>query len=375
MKYDESREKGRSAVSKVKILFLYAEILGYIVSTFRELTRMGVELHVVHWDSRKLTPLTANIVEGATYYPRSETSLRDIQDLVLKNEFALAYVSGWMEKDYLTVAKQLRRDKIPVVCGLDDQWDGSVKQQVAGLLGSARYFHRYFTHAWVAGAPQYHYARRIGFLPNEIVYDLLSADLSLFNPHTTLEAIRGNPYPHRFLYVGRFHQEKGTDILVSAWKMLGSRRRDWELRVIGGGPQAHVFVSQDGVSVREFVDSDALPGEAALAGCFVLPSRRDQWGVVLHEFAAAGLPLICSNVCGAASAFLVPGWNGYCFSSNDPAALAEAMDQIISTEDATLFQMGARSHRLAQRITPETSAANLMSIIRGNGAVSSSPPW
>ncbi len=347
----------------MRILYLCAEVMGFALATMRELAARGAELHVVHWDTRKLTPFQITDVRGATFYPRSEAPLAKLKSLIDDVPFDIASVAGWMERDYLTIAKALRLRGLPVVCCLDGQWHGTARQQVAGVLGGARYFQRYFSHAWVAGAPQYAYARRLGFTPREIALDALSADLSIFTKdYARAIAEKEQAYPHRFLYVGRFHEEKGTDLLVSAWKSLGAERRDWDLHMIGGGPQMTALGSAPGMLLNDFMQPERLPKEAARAGCFVLPSRRDQWGVVLHEFAAAGLPIICSDVCGAASAFVIPGWNGHIFRSTDAASLAANMKRIIETDDATLLEMGRRSHQLAGKITPETSAANLLSV-------------
>jgi len=39
------------------------------------------------------------------------------------------------------------------------------------------------------------------------------------------------------------------------------------------------------------------------SGCFILPSRYEPWALVIHEAACAGLPIICTNVCGTVDHF------------------------------------------------------------------------
>ena len=349
----------------MKVLYLYAEVMGYTLATLRALADKGVALHVVHWDTRKLTPFEIGALPGAAFYPRSKMPLHHMQDLVSRISFDAAVVSGWMDKDYLSVARGLRCRGIPVVCGFDDQWRGHAKQQFAALLGSLRFFSRYFSHAWIAGAPQYAYARRLGFNHHEIIYDLYSADVTTFSQHDAqLDRKREDDYPHKFLFVGRFHDVKGVNLLLSAWEAIADSRRDWKLCMIGNGPlKESLRRTPEGITIRDFVQPDLLAGEAVAAGCFVLPSKHEPWGVVLHEFAAAALPIVCSDVCGAASAFVVNGWNGYTFRSTDQASLAKKMVKIVETDDATLLEMGRRSHEMARKITPESSAANLLSVV------------
>ena len=63
---------GSHSRSELKVFYLYAEVMGYTLATLRALADKGVELHVVHWDMRKLTPFEISMLPGATFYPRSE---------------------------------------------------------------------------------------------------------------------------------------------------------------------------------------------------------------------------------------------------------------------------------------------------------------
>jgi glycosyltransferase involved in cell wall biosynthesis len=214
---------------------------------------------------------------------------------------------------------------------------------------------------------QYEYARRIGFRQDEIIGNLYSADINLYQSvYQPGQMRKSERYPHRFLYVGRLEPIKGLDILLSAWRKLGNERRGWELHLIGNGSLKKLVASENGVVLRDFMDPNQLIHQARDAGCFVLPSKTEPWGVVVHEFAAAGLPLLVSDVVGAASAFLLPGWNGFRFKANNPAALASAMERIIGTPDSSLLAMGCASHQLSHRITPEISAASLLSLVDGS---------
>jgi hypothetical protein len=55
--------------------------------------------------------------------------------------------------------------------------------------------------------------------------------------------------------------------------------------------------------------------------------------------------------------------NGYSFKANDPDSLATMMAKIIGQSDQGLLAMAKASHELSDRITPATSANNLLSII------------
>lgn len=347
----------------MKILYLYAEVMGYTMATIRALAERGNEVHVLHWDHKKQTPYKVPNVSNVFMYNRSELSVEQIKKLAKDISPMVTVVSGWMDRGYMRVAKQLRSEGASVVVGFDDQWLGIYRQRIAILLGAAGYFSQFYSHAWVAGAYQFEYARRLGFEKRNIVFDLYSADLRLFNQayYDSKDNKKIN-YPHRFLFVGRFEPVKGLDVLLQVWQQLGEKKDDWELYLIGNGSLKAQLEDTAGLVVKDFMQPEKLTQEVASAGCFLLPSRGEPWGVVVHEFAAAGLPLIVSDVVGAASTFLISGLNGFSFKVNDPVALEKAMREIINMTDQELHEMAVNSHALSQRITPETSAANVLSV-------------
>ena len=51
------------------------------------------------------------------------------------------------------------------------------------------------------------------------------------------------------------------------------------------------------------------------ADLFVMPTREDVWGLVVNEAMAYGLPVISSDMCGAASEMVKNGYNGYIFEN------------------------------------------------------------
>ena len=108
---------------------------------------------------------------------------------------------------------------------------------------------------------------------------------------------------------------------------------------------------------------DQLIGEIKKAGCLILPSSYEPWGVVIHEFAAAGLPLIASNEVGATKSFLIDGYNGFYFKSKDSNSLKSKMLKVMSFSSQKILEFSANSNELSSRINPKTSAKNLLSLI------------
>lgn len=344
---------------KKNIIFLYSEVVGYLMPLFRSLSQdHGYIVSVVHWDKNLLKPYTPPEIENVTYYPSSSFSKESLNEFCLKINPEIIYVSGWMDKTYLSAAKIQRKRGIKIITGFDDMWKGNSRQ----LLGSIIFKligKKYFSHAWVAGPQQYEFARRLGFKTSEIVFDLLSANSSKFN---TID--RPNRLPKKFLYVGNFREVKGTDILAKAFKIYKDKYKgDWELICVGNGEMQHLIEGIDGVNVFPYASEDTLMELASDSSVMVLPSRNDQWGVVVHEFSAVGMALLLSENVGAKSTFFINKFNGLSYSNNSAEKLAEKMDDFSKMEEKDIRNMQINSIKLSTRITTETSVANFLSII------------
>jgi glycosyltransferase involved in cell wall biosynthesis len=61
---------------------------------------------------------------------------------------------------------------------------------------------------------------------------------------------------------------------------------------------------------------------------FVLPSRFDGWGAVVNEALMCGVPVVCSEACGAADLVAAP-WRGESFAAGSVAALREVLERRI----------------------------------------------
>jgi glycosyltransferase involved in cell wall biosynthesis len=360
-------QKKRIATQKanmINILYLYSELCPYNIPVLTCLARdYGAELHVVSHDTHRLKPYQPPPIEHVTYYKRSSFTSAQLLKLAQGIEPDLIYVSGWMDKGYLPTTKKYKKMGIPVVTGFDDQWLGTLRQRL-GVIAFRVYYKSFFSHAWVAGPRQYEFARRLGFTSREIIFDLLTCDTSMFATAAATRLKNKNGYPKTFLYVGNFRTVKGTDLLVKAFATYRDKfGGDWRLICVGCGDLRPLLMSQKNVEVYDFMEQESLGNLCAQAGVFVLPSRLDQWGVVVHEFVTAGLPLLLSKNVGAKDVFFIEGFNGMSYSENSSDCLAQGMLAMSKKSAEELYAMGENSVRLASRINPLMSAANLMSVI------------
>ena len=85
--------------------------------------------------------------------------------------------------------------------------------------------------------------------------------------------------------------------------------------------------------------------------------------MVLNEAAAAGLPLVASDVAGASYDLIEPGVNGDRVPAGDASALAEAL-RVLERDPALRQTAGTRSRELAARLTPDGWASAVSAYVR-----------
>ncbi|MEM6804602.1 MAG: glycosyltransferase family 4 protein [Bacteroidota bacterium] len=349
----------------IKVLFFYSELAAYFLACAEKLYQeYGVEIHIVHWPINPEAPFNFRTYEGVYLYPKANYDREGLFALYQQLSPSLLFTAGWMDADYKFLAKKIRKEGIPVIVGLDNHWKGNLRQQLASLI-SPFYLKPNYSHVWVPGDPQYTFARKLGYKEDKILKGFYSADLAPFmQAYERIKEEKKEKYPHRFLYVGRFVEVKGISLLVEAFQDLSKEmEHDWELELVGTGPLKAAFEGSTRIHIRDFVQPERLPELAQNSGCFVLPSLHEPWGVVLHEFAGAGLPLISSSSCGAATAFLEHGRNGFAYEHHNQNQIKACLKHIIEMSDEDLCKMSLESYKISQKISPESWSKTLYSLI------------
>jgi glycosyltransferase involved in cell wall biosynthesis len=128
-------------------------------------------------------------------------------------------------------------------------------------------------------------------------------------------------------------------------------RADIALLIVGEGPERKSLEKRaqnlPQVFFLGFRDWDDLPRFYAAADLFVLPSVREQWGLVVNEAMASGLPVVATRKVGAAQDLIIEGQSGYSVPENDAEALASAIDRACQSEER-LRTMGERAQKLIE---------------------------
>lgn len=347
-----------------KALFLYFELAGYVTACLDQLaSEYDVEVHLVRYPVVSIAPFRISINDSIHVYERRDYSNEQLIALCDTIQPDFVFVSGWADKGYLAVARHLKK-QIPVVLSLDNPWLGTMKQYIASLIGPF-YLPGLFTHCWVPGEPNAVYARKLGFKNERLLTGMYSADTALFRSYEEkTRKLKESAFPHRFIFVGRYTELKGVHELWKAFTSLSdAERKDWELWCLGKGELENELPSQPTVRNFGFIQPDQLAPYLEQTGVFILPAHYEHWGVVVHEFAAAGFPLICSTKTSAATAFLNEGKNGFFTQPKSEKSVRDALLKTIRLSDDELRQMGRESINLSDKITPSTWARTVWELM------------
>lgn len=331
------------------ILFLYTEIADYFLSCCEYLAK-DYKITIIRWPINKEAPFELSLDDSIQIIEKNENWNSIEQELKAFN-FDLIIVSGWIDRDYVKLAHHFRKKNKPTVLTLDNHWTGGIKQRVAKLLAPFT-LQRIFDYAWVPGAPQENYARKLGFKPNQIFQNFYCANEILFqtNYQNIQSQKKESNRPKRFIYVGRYLEHKGIFDLWKAFQEFRQTNKDWELWCIGTGDEWENRVESDGIKHFGFIQPENLGELLKETDVFILPSHFEPWGVVVHETAIVGFPMLLSKEIGAGSKFLHEGKNGYSFQSKNPKDLLHKMKKIAQLSSSELGEMGKISHHLGSEL-------------------------
>jgi len=101
----------------------------------------------------------------------------------------------------------------------------------------------------------------------------------------------------RIIAVGRYHYQKGFDLLLRAWKLIETKCPDWQLAIYGqGNKEPYMQLAHDlGLDMLRchlYDPTSNIQQEYVNSSIFVFSSRYEGFGMVLVEAMACGLPVV-----------------------------------------------------------------------------------
>lgn len=348
----------------MKFLVLYEELASYFLTCLNHLAETSDCKILLYM--KKVNPVApfdfSDLHKNITVIEREKVSEQEFINSIKTFSPDFTYVSGWMHKPYLNVIKQLRLKN--VIMGFDNQYTGSLKQ----LLGAVYFklnLKKYIKGAFVPGQSQKTFAKKLGFIEENISLNVYCCDHKLYSSYyDQTKTQKQKQFPKRLIFVGRYIHEKGIDTLWESFiELQNEMPNEWELWCVGKGaiePISHPKIKHLG-----FIQPKDLLPTIQQTAVFVLPSFFEPWGVALHEFAAAGFPIISTPKVGATEVFVNEGKNGFLIEANNKTSLKTALKKMLSLADKDLFTMGEESVKLGAKITPEIWKQSLLKLVHG----------
>lgn len=336
----------------MKLTILWSTLTSYSVAFFRALAQeQGLQLQLVYHPPRRNAPYSGFDLEFCESVLECDTENTDrgqLLSFVEKFRPDSVLMASWNFPYFMYVALKMKIAGVLVVSTIDHQWEGTLRQRI-GALVSPWLLKRRIDTFLVAGDRQAAFAQRLGY--QDVMYGLYAGEVDRY----WCDAPMRERDP-AFLFVGRLVEEKGVRQLARAYRQYrAATPRPWVLRVAGTGPLRALLEDQEGVECQGFVQPDELPALMSQARCLVFPSTWEPWGVVVHEGAAAHLPVIASYATGAVTYFVRDGVNGHIVPP-EPAALAQAMHRVSTSAASEIERMGENSGMLSKLWGPRMLA-------------------
>lgn len=334
----------------------------------------------------------------------ADTWIRHLEPILDEIRPDVCAIAGYSHPAMLTLIALCGKRSIPWILMSDSRevdlprtrWREWSKSRIVRLASAG----------FAAGRVHIDYLEKLGLAKNacSVGYDVVD------NTYFSSEAVKwraapaagetsvANPHRPYFLASNRFIPKKNLFRLLDAYARFAvppdgsplpdSEGRDpWPLVLLGDGelkPDLLAHAVALGLPVHErapweppatheepladhrpavyfpgFRQIGELPRFYALAGAFVHASTTEQWGLVVNEAMASGLPVLVSKSCGCTLELVREGVNGFTFDPCDVDQLARGMSRIASMNDSERAEFAAAGQRLISDWGLERFAAGL----------------
>jgi 1,2-diacylglycerol 3-alpha-glucosyltransferase len=302
-------------------------------------------------------------------------------------------VPGWSDRGALIALEWCASNSVPAIVMSDSTvwdyerffWKERIKRQLLRLAGAA----------FVAGTPHAEYLQNLGMVPDRVFlgYDVVDNDHFRQGADAArrqdVELRKKHALPQNyFLASARFVEKKNLARLINAYATYRARSSNpgngkspaavWELVLLGDGPLRPALYSQiaalglkEHVFMQGFKQYAELPVFYGLARAFIHASTTEQWGLVVNEAMASGLPVLVSNRCGCALDLVREASTGFVFDPFNTEQMADLMSRC-SAKPGDLVGMGKAAQTLISNWGLDRFAKGLMQAVEK--VLKSQPP-
>lgn len=260
-------------------------------------------------------------------------------------------VYGWSFKSHLKCLRYFYK-KVPVLFRGDsilESGPGILKQLFKKKILS--WIYKHVNKALYVGTRNKQYFLQCNMRENQLVFAPHAIDNQRFKT-----AEENSEYNRRtlnipkeaivFLFAGKLEPKKNVELLLKAFKKIGSEHV--YLIIAGDGVLEKTLKKVYGelpyIIFIPFQNQSKMPALYMMADVFVLPSQGpcETWGLAVNEAMASSKTVLVSDACGCAPDLVRDGINGYIFKSNDENDLLLKIQMLLADKEK-LFIMGQAS--------------------------------
>jgi glycosyltransferase involved in cell wall biosynthesis len=172
-----------------------------------------------------------------------------------------------------------------------------------------------------------------------------------------------------FLVVSRFIEKKNLPFIIKAFnqyqKKAGSKT--WHLYILGNGILEKELLQLTNdlglnhiIHFEGFKQYNELPIYFGLAKALLHGSTTEQWGLVVNEAMASGLPVIISERCGCVPELVHNGINGFSFNPYNQEQLISILHSFADSTDSEIEKMGQESLKVVSSFNTDAFGTGMV---------------
>jgi glycosyltransferase involved in cell wall biosynthesis len=283
-------------------------------------------------------------------------------------------LSGYSFPESLAALLVAAQRGLPVVVCSESNWHDAPRKPWSEAL--KRRVLKLAQAGLVGGEPQAAYLQRLGLDPGAIFRGYNAVDNEHFATadHWRAHAEQARVQlglPLRYLLaVSRFTEKKNLARLIEGYahwrRHAPDDQQNLSLLILGDGPlrdQLEARVAALGLQQWVLLPGPCsyadLPSRYGLAEAFIHASTVEQWGLVVNEAMAAGLPVLVSSTCGCTAELVQPGVTGLRFDPHSVPSIAAAIQWWCERPTATRERLAAASRSRVAAYGPASFAAGV----------------
>ncbi len=339
----------------------------------------GDLLEIKEFSLKTLVPAKSSDEPGT--HPDSPEAVAALLPCLEEIKPDVLVIPGWGFPVSRAALRWCKQHDVPAILMSESKRDDEKRSWWKEKLKSLLYVRQYAT-ALVGGPAHRDYLVELGVPSDRIFYGYDAVDNDYFarksaiakqNPQKVRKQESKIPTKPFFLAVTRLIPRKNVARLIGAFAAYREQVGDqnaWDLVICGSGSEkdnVQQLIAERGlreaVHLPGFLTYEQIANWYGLAGAFVHPAFAEQWGLVINEACAAGLPILCSDTVGACSSLVKDGRNGFSFDPQQTAEIAQALVSIHEMSEGDRIQMGQISQKLVAQFSSDQFGEGLFNAI------------